>query len=67
MSFNVNIDDDERLMRMVAKETTKLDIERNFRCAATLNKKQQFAYNTIMEKVQDESSEFFFFIDGQVG
>ncbi|XP_022894081.1 ATP-dependent DNA helicase PIF1-like [Olea europaea var. sylvestris] len=65
-SFNVNIDNDERLMRMVAEETTKLVIERNFSCAATLNKEQRFAYNTIMEKVQDESSGNFF-IDGSSG
>ncbi|CAA3032603.1 ATP-dependent DNA helicase PIF1-like, partial [Olea europaea subsp. europaea] len=54
---------DERLMRMITEETTKLAIERNFSCAATLNKEQQFAYNTIMKKVQDESSEIVF-IDG---
>ncbi|XP_022841842.1 uncharacterized protein LOC111365519 [Olea europaea var. sylvestris] len=66
VSFNVNIDDDEILMRMVVEEPTKLDIKRNFSCAATLNKEQQFTYNTIMEKVQDESSEIFF-IDGPGG
>ncbi|XP_022889075.1 uncharacterized protein LOC111404512 [Olea europaea var. sylvestris] len=66
VSFNVNIDNDERLMRMITEETTKLAIERNFSCAATLNKEQQFAYNTIMKKVQDESSEIVF-IDGPGG
>ncbi|XP_022889352.1 uncharacterized protein LOC111404842 [Olea europaea var. sylvestris] len=66
VSFNVNIADNKKLMKMVAEETTNLDIERGFTCAATLNKEQQFAYDMIMKKVKAESSGTFF-IDGPGG
>ncbi|XP_022897437.1 ATP-dependent DNA helicase PIF4-like [Olea europaea var. sylvestris] len=64
--FNVNIDETERLRRMVEEETTNFDIEGRLACATTLNKEQQFAYDIIMEKVKSESSGAFF-IDGLGG
>ncbi|XP_022852762.1 ATP-dependent DNA helicase PIF2-like [Olea europaea var. sylvestris] len=66
VTFNVNIDENERLQRMVVEETTNLDIEGGFSCAMSLNKEKQFAYDTIMEKVKTQSSGSFF-IDGPGG
>lgn len=64
VSFNVNIDDDERVLKMVVEETTNLDIESGFSCAAILNKEQQFVYDMIMERVESSGT---FFIDGPGG
>lgn len=66
VSFNVNIDENERLTRMIAEETTNLDIQGDYACAASLNNQQKIAYDTIMEKVNSNSSAVYF-IDGPGG
>ncbi|XP_022853405.1 uncharacterized protein LOC111374878 [Olea europaea var. sylvestris] len=57
--FGVNIDENERLRRMVAEETINLDIKGGYARAASLNNEQQFAYDTIMEKVNSKSNGVF--------
>ncbi|XP_022883840.1 uncharacterized protein LOC111400679 [Olea europaea var. sylvestris] len=63
VSFNVNIDEIEKLRRMVEDETIHFDTQGGFDCATTLNKEQQFAYDTIMKKVKLESNGAFFIDD----
>ncbi|XP_022872009.1 ATP-dependent DNA helicase PIF4-like [Olea europaea var. sylvestris] len=48
---------------MVAEETMNFDVEGGLACATMLNKEQQIAYDTIMEKVKIESSDVFFIDD----
>ncbi|XP_022860945.1 ATP-dependent DNA helicase PIF1-like [Olea europaea var. sylvestris] len=59
MPFPVDIDEAERLNRMVAEETMNFDVEGGLACVTMLNKEQQIAYNTIIEKVKTESSGVF--------
>ncbi|XP_022854161.1 ATP-dependent DNA helicase PIF1-like [Olea europaea var. sylvestris] len=66
VSFDVNIDEDERLRRMVAEETINFDVQGGYAYASTLNNEQQFAYDIIMEKVKLELGGTFF-IDGPGG
>ncbi|XP_022861643.1 uncharacterized protein LOC111382015 [Olea europaea var. sylvestris] len=66
VSFNVNIDENERLKRMIEEETILVDVEENLASTSRLNKQQQFAYDMIMERVESESSSAFF-IDGLGG
>jgi hypothetical protein len=66
VSFNINIDENERLRRMIVEETTNLNVHCAHDDTATLNDKQQSAYDTIMERVKSESSGAFF-IDGPGG
>ncbi|XP_022855741.1 uncharacterized protein LOC111376961 [Olea europaea var. sylvestris] len=51
---------------MIAEEITNLDIEGGYAYAISLNNEQQFAYDTIMEKVDSELSGIYF-IDGPGG
>ncbi|XP_022870909.1 uncharacterized protein LOC111390142, partial [Olea europaea var. sylvestris] len=66
VSFNVDMNENDKLRRMVEDETTNLDIEESYVCAASLNSKQQIAYDMIMEKITSGSSGAFF-IDGSGG
>ncbi|XP_022855671.1 uncharacterized protein LOC111376897 [Olea europaea var. sylvestris] len=66
VSFSVNIDENERLRRMMVDDIGNLDIEGGFACTTSLNNEQQFAYDTIMKKVNSKSSGVYF-IDGTGG
>ncbi|XP_022883704.1 uncharacterized protein LOC111400528 [Olea europaea var. sylvestris] len=66
VSFFVNIDDTQRLARMIAEETMNFNIQQDFNCVEKFNKEQRFAYDKVMEKVKNDSSGTFF-IDGLGG
>ncbi|XP_022856844.1 uncharacterized protein LOC111377922 [Olea europaea var. sylvestris] len=66
VSFFVNIDETQRLARMIAEETMNFNIQRDFNCVEKFNKEQRFAYDKVMEKVKNDSSGTFF-IDGPGG
>ncbi|XP_022854652.1 uncharacterized protein LOC111375962 [Olea europaea var. sylvestris] len=66
VSFFVNIDETQRLTRMVAEKTINFNIERAFNYVEQLNKDQRFAYDIVMEKIKNESSGTFF-INGPGG
>ncbi|XP_022875705.1 uncharacterized protein LOC111394171 [Olea europaea var. sylvestris] len=66
VSFFINIDETQRLVRMIAEETMNFNIQRDFNCVEKFNKEQRFAYNKVMEKVKNDSSGTFF-IDGPGG
>ncbi|XP_022881047.1 uncharacterized protein LOC111398365 [Olea europaea var. sylvestris] len=66
VSFFVNIDETQRLARMIAEETMNFNIQRGFNCVEKFNKEQRFAYDKVMEKVKNDSSGTFF-IDGPGG
>lgn len=66
VSFNVDMNENDKLKRMVEDETINLNIEESYICAESLNNKQQIAYDMIMEKITSGSSGAFF-IDGLGG
>ncbi|XP_022847592.1 uncharacterized protein LOC111370120 [Olea europaea var. sylvestris] len=66
VSFLVNIDETQRLARMIVEETMNFNIQRDFNCVEKFNKEQRFAYDKVMEKVKNDSSGTFF-IDGPGG
>ncbi|XP_022872324.1 uncharacterized protein LOC111391357 [Olea europaea var. sylvestris] len=63
VSFNVSIDENERLKRMIEYETIHFDVEEDIASTSRLNKEQQFAYDMIMERVKSKSSGAFFIDD----
>ncbi|XP_022880893.1 ATP-dependent DNA helicase PIF2-like [Olea europaea var. sylvestris] len=66
VSFNLDMNENDKLRRMVEDETINLNIEESYVCVASLNNKQQIVYDMIMEKITSGSS-CAFFIDGPGG
>jgi hypothetical protein len=64
--FNININENDKLKRMVDDETTNLNINEDCIYETNLNYKQQIAYNIIIERVATGSGGAFF-IDGPGG
>jgi len=64
--FNVNINKNDKLKRMIEDETTNLNIDENYIYEANLNNAQQIAYDMIIEKISLGLGGAFF-IDGPGG